>query len=225
MRTYLYISDAKVDTYLPQFSGEEKRRIAVKLGVNLKVFEASVEGERLPLTNRVHRLEAVEEKLREDEPVGPVEAGTGWIEGTVNATAATFPDQPDLMFFFSDEPAQFLGLAGSAHHVIGNLRPATAVSSMSYQHVITNSLLSLDRGMAFVVKGGDAEVSDFVTAGVTQGASAWTEVLMDLPEQFEGQPKQAISFLARRLTSEFVPWQDKRYTLATPLYLTLEDVE
>jgi hypothetical protein len=81
VRNYLYISDSKVDSYLPQFSAAEKRRIAAKFGFNVGVLGASVEGELMPLSNRVHRLEAVEKKLRAEKPVGHhVGDSTSWIE-------------------------------------------------------------------------------------------------------------------------------------------------
>ena len=49
--------------------------------------------------------------------------------------------------------------------------------------------------------------------------------MMQISRQFEDLPKQAISFFARRLASDISVSQGKRYTLATPLYLTLDDIE
>jgi hypothetical protein len=223
MRNYLYISDAKVDTYLPQFNKAEKKRIAGKLGFDIGVFEASVEGERLPLTNRVHRLEAVESKIRKDMPISPIEAGGSWFEGTVSATAAVFKKHKDVTFFFSNDRAQFLGLAGSAHHVIGNLRRETAYTSMSYLDTLVDTLEGVTTNYAFVVQDDDDVLSGFVYAGVA-GKSSWTSIMMDISAQFETKPKQDISYLARRLTPDVVDPDGKRWTLGTPLFMALDDV-
>ena len=186
-----------------------------------------MEGERLPLTDRVHRLDAVERKLRAEKPVGGVDASTSWIEGTASAAAASFSEHEDVIFFFSNEDGGFLALAGSAHHVIGNLRAGTALSSRSHLHTLLDTLAAVATRFGFVVQKSDEALAAFLHAGVTQlpAASSWTQIMLEISRQFEDRPKQTISFLARRLTSEVVGPDEKRYTLATPLYVTVDDTE
>jgi hypothetical protein len=181
-----------------------------------------VEGERLPLTNRIHRLAFVEEHIRNETPVGPVESGSSWFEGSTDATAAAFNEDQDVMFFFSNSESQFLGLAGSAHHIIGNVRPETAVSSHSNLQTVLDTLDGAVTRWSYVVKQSDAELDSYMHAGLSgRGPS---EIMMDIADQFESRPKESISFMARRLIRDEVAPDGKRFTLGTPLYITAEDV-
>jgi len=175
----------------------------------------------------VHRLEAVEAKIRSEGSVGPINSSASWIDGTVNATAATFPNNENVMFFFSDDDNQFLGIAGSAHNVLGNLRPETAINSTSHLSELLNTLDGIATTFAFVVQKNDAALSHFVNSCVTEvgGRSPWTYIMMGIAGQFEGLPTTPISFLARRLTSDLVESNGKRYTLASPLYIVAEDIQ
>lgn len=227
MRNYLYISDAKVDMYLPQISATEKQKFAAKLGINVGVLKGEVSTESMSLTDRVHRLDAVEPKLRKMKSVGAIDSSEPWIEGAASVAAATFEGHENLMFFFSNGESHFLGLAGSAHHIVGDVRPATAVSSYTHLHHLLKTLHEVTTSYAFVVDKSDKALSHYMHAGVTQtgGASSWTRIMDQISTQFDDQPHQAVTLLARRLTSDvFVP-NGKRYTLATPLYMTLDEVD
>jgi hypothetical protein len=226
VRNYLYISDAKVDSYLPQFSNREKRRLAATLGVNIGVLQASVSGEAKPLSDRVHRLEAVETELRKKGEIGAVHEHLPWIEGVVNAAPARFPGESNVMFFFSDDAAMFLGLAGSGHNVLGNLRPMDATTSHSNLHTLTETLASMDDKYAFLVQKDDAALDFAVHSGVshTPGSSSWINILREVASGFVNAPKQSIGYVARRLVQEQEGKNGKRFILATPLYLTTTDV-
>jgi hypothetical protein len=143
MRNYLYISDAKVDAYIGQIGDKEKRKIAARLGLNVAVFHAGVGAEWASQSNRVTRLEVVEQRALKEKPVGSLESGEPWIEGAANVVATTFRDEKsNLLFFFTPDQDYFLGLAGSAHHAIGAVRPADAIHSLSHLH----SLLDMNNG-------------------------------------------------------------------------------
>lgn len=225
MRNYLYISDAKVDAYLGQMQVPEKRTVAKKIGIDLKVLQASAEIGTASPENRITRLQAVEEQLRSEKSIGPLDSDKPWIEDTVEVAAAAFKDAPALMFFFADLDRQFFALAGSAHHVIGNLRPESASSSISHLHTLLNTLEAATRKHALVAERSEETVERYLTMGVSRpvDVSAWTEVLADTASKFASQPTQVISFLARRLTSDEYGTEGMRYTLASPLYIEVED--
>jgi hypothetical protein len=87
MRYYIYISDAKVDMLLPQVPGAVRAKVAMKLGVNIQLFSGSLQKEQSTLDNRVARLEAVEQYLRqtEGERIGGPSDLTPWIAGSEKA--------------------------------------------------------------------------------------------------------------------------------------------
>ena len=214
MRNYLYISDAKVDAYLPQIAAPEKERFAGKLGFNVGILQGSYESEQMPLENRIGRLRTVEEKLREVKSIGPIDGDKPWISGSAEAVAAGFPEKEEMMFFFSSAPSYFLGLAGSAHHIIGNERPETAHSAISHLPSLISNLKTIYSGrFVSVVDGSDEKLEGMVHLGVSQtpgDVSSWTRILASISTQFDHLPSQTISFLARRLTSMPTPGGDTR---------------
>jgi hypothetical protein len=119
LRNYFYISDDKVDYYLGQWDSKEKRKLAGKLGINVGVLTAEVSAEQRPLTDRIHRLNAVERKIRELKEVGSVYDESSWFGGTMAAGPALFDDRPEVLFLVADDPRGVTALVGSAKHTIG----------------------------------------------------------------------------------------------------------
>jgi hypothetical protein len=222
MRNYLYISDAKVDMYLPQIKSVEKQKIAAKLGFNVGLLTGSIETERMSLENRIYRLAAVEKEIRRNE-IGSIENVSSWVEGVDSFVAATFPLHPDLMFFFCNKTDHFFGLTGSSHHIIGNIRPLDASCSISHLPSLLSTLGLVVTENSYVIQKEDTDLTFHLHMGVHDKEYAWTKIMNSIANDFDDAPKQRMSFLARTLTTKV--WKDgKRYTLATPLYLTLEDV-
>lgn len=230
MRDYLYISDAKVDAYLGQMRKTEQKRLSAALGFNVGILQGSAGVDMTLADNRIKRLEAVERKIRKVKPLGPVDEGKPWIEDSAVVVPAAFSKESNMMFFFSSTESYFLGLAGSAHHVIGDLRPETATSSMSHLHSLIQNLESIDttESGAFVVDKSDEEVTRSVYLGVTQSglAPSWLKIMDQISQQDQiaGKPTQSVSFLARRLTSDAFSDGGRRYVLATPLYMTEDEI-
>jgi hypothetical protein len=230
MRSYLYISDAKVDTLLPQFNTDDKRRIAKSLGIDVKIFNAHVDVEKLPLTNRIHRVEAVEAKLREDAQVGGLSGRTSWFTGSVEAMALSFGPLENAIFFIarnsvSSGKHHILGLGGSEHHVVGNIRPQQAASSKSHFHSLLQTLAVIDSGArgASVIRKNDEDLAFHMETGVS-GTGNWLHILMELSNQLDPRQMQQISFVARRLVPDGDYGDGGRYTFATPLYISADDV-
>ena len=224
IRNYLYVSDAKVDAYLPQITAAEKQKVSAKLGFNVGLLSGELRTERMSLDNRIYRLAAVEAEIRRTQTIGSPTSPASWIDGTLSVSPAVFKSEPDLMFFFADNERHFLGLAGSAHHVIGNLRPSTATTSLSYLHSLLGTLSGIEGKFAGVLKKEDPELEHYIHVGKrTESVRQWTRVLESISNQFAETPRLVVSFLARRLISQAFPEGGRRYTLASPLYLAVED--
>jgi hypothetical protein len=222
VRNYLYIADAKVDMYLPQIKSVEKQKIAAKLGFNVGLLTGSIETERMSLENRIYRLAAVEKDIRRKE-LGSIESVSSWVEGVDDFVAATFPSHPDLMFFFCNKKDHFFGLTGSSHHIIGNIWPVNASSSISHLHSLLSTLSLMVTENSHVILKEDADLTFHLHMGVHDKEYSWTKIMNLIANDFDDAPNQRMSFLARTLTTKL--WTDgKRYTLATPLYIALEDV-
>ncbi len=65
MKYYLYISDAKVDMLLPQVPHHAKKKTSTELGFDLKVLSAKYKSEAETDSDRISRLEAVVDFIRE----------------------------------------------------------------------------------------------------------------------------------------------------------------
>jgi len=227
VRNYLYISDSKVDTYLGQFDNSEKRSIAGRLGIHVGVLQASAEVKQLPVTNRIHRLDAVENHIRTQGTVGGLDDETPWVEATMEMTGAYFPEAPDVMFFFRSDRERFAGIVGSRHHIIGNVRAIEMTSSISHLGTLLASLEPVLNKYAYMVTKSDSALQHQLEVGVSRSslhASSWVPVMMQVEEQFRDEQTQRLSFLARRLVKDEIRGGARKYTLATPLYVTADDV-
>lgn len=220
MRNYLYISDAKVDSYLPQIGNATKRRVAARLGFDVKVLQASLQTEWVSLEDRVRRLEVVEEEVLRTKDVGSIAGPLPWIEASSDVAAAAFRGNVGLTFFFSRTEDQFPGLAGSKHHVVGNLRSADAAGGFSHVHALLSAIEDVISTDPLVTKA-EPELSG-LSHDPDYMARPW--MVEALASRFDRWPKQRAHFLARRLTRDEIGPNGKRCTLATPLYIALEDV-
>jgi hypothetical protein len=76
---YEYISDSKVDILLPQVPTAFKQKIAIEVGVNLKVFSAKASTEHTTLEDRVSRVRVVARHLQNTEATGGIANPKPWI--------------------------------------------------------------------------------------------------------------------------------------------------
>jgi len=90
MHNYVYISDAKVDLYLPQIKGAIKKEIAASLGFDVKILSGEIKTIRKTLENRIVRLKTVEKGILKanKKKIGTLEQPKSWIKDSANATAA-----------------------------------------------------------------------------------------------------------------------------------------
>ena len=178
-----------------------------------------MQAEWAPVEDRVRRLEVVEEEILRTTDVGTLASSQPWIEASSDLVVAAFGTNESLAFFFSRSEDQFLGLAGSTYHLIGNVRPANAVGGFSHLHALLNAIEEI---IAPNVDSGHAKPD---LPGL-RPPIPWDGRgrLRHSARRFDRWPKQRAHFLARRLTTDELGPTGKRYTLASPLYIALEDV-
>ncbi len=83
MKYYVYISDAKVDMLLPQITQEQKKKLATEFKIDLKILSASRKTETEMDDNRITKLEAVCEFIRQYGNLGTVDAPDEYIEDSM----------------------------------------------------------------------------------------------------------------------------------------------
>ncbi len=80
MKYYIYISDTKVDMLFPQVPHDIKKTVATKFGLDIKLFSASRKTETESEENRITRLEAVLEFIREYGNLGSTDDPDDYFE-------------------------------------------------------------------------------------------------------------------------------------------------
>jgi hypothetical protein len=120
IRHYLYISDTKIDTWLPQVPQASKRKIGAELGFNIAILSGKIGTQRdakpAPV-ERVSKCQVLEKYIRANEKVGSSESESEWIAGTVQARI--FPTKYSAVLFVSCLYDETLVLTGSSRHLIG----------------------------------------------------------------------------------------------------------
>lgn len=218
MRYYLYISDAKVDMLLPQVPGAVKKRVAAKIGFDMKILSGSVSSESTTLDERVARLQVVEDYIRSQEPVGPDEDFTSWIEGDAVGTLLDLAAGA-ILFLIASE-SRILGLGGSARHLIGNESAIATAANAPFSFlssIASNLALLSDRKPKHLLRLEGAHLSRHTDPD--SGFEQWISVMGWLANTKQGIP-QPLSFLAKRLVSQQDNW-GKTYTLASPLFVAM----
>ena len=140
MKYYVYISDSKVDMLLPQIPKDVKRKIATEYKFDLKVLSASRKTEVEEADNRITRLEAVCDFVRNYTNVGSVDEPDEYIDDDLSMKWGSLTNDyrgpaPPLVVYFSGETERTIcALGGSMRHVIGSAGPA--MPSNGFSHVM-----------------------------------------------------------------------------------------
>lgn len=215
-RYFLYISDAKVDVLLPQVPGAIKKKVAAKLGFDIKLLSGAIETERSTLDTRVARLCAVESYVLDHDAIGTPSEPSSWIRGEVSARFIGLGEGGIL--FVAEGASWILALGGSAHHLVGSAKPEQLDIPMSFAPQLADRIRFLTEKKAHVILGLPEEHLNLTTKA--QGFDAWSELIFSARE-LAISPAQNIKFLAKRLG--FRQYWDRQVTLASPLYVELAD--
>jgi hypothetical protein len=209
MEYYLYISDAKVDMLLPQVPHELKKKVALEFKLDLKLLSASRKSETEVENDRIARLEAVVNFIREFSSLGSVNAPEEYVEDTMPMRWGPYDWDADspLVYFGGVTDSIIVGLGGSAKHVLGSTG-----SSHAHSHSLTPVLthfLKKQLGIDSDKEHGSAEDPDGSLFAVELAST-----------QMEG-PTQRLHFVAKRLLHGDV--SGRKVLLGTPLYVAMAE--
>jgi hypothetical protein len=207
VKYYLYISDAKIDALLPQVPHEAKKKVAIDLGVDFKIFKATRKSETESDESRISRLEAVLSFIREYGNVGTVDDPDDFVDDTQHVWFGP-DDQGRIAYFTGRTERTTFALAGSARHLIGSSAKQQDFPSFSPMNAI-----------CWWLREQVPEHSDDVFRGID---------IIAAEEERKGAPQQRLEFMAKRLLFSEASdnWRTKRNTavlLATPLYVAMTD--
>jgi hypothetical protein len=125
LRYYLYISDAKVDMLFSQIDESVLKRISAEVKVDLKVAGVTLRQKEQPIATRTAKLKVVEQYITKYHSVGTTaDPGPEYFRGRMDMQwgwlGAYWRDQqPAIVIFRGREDSNFVALAGSRRHVLG----------------------------------------------------------------------------------------------------------
>jgi len=210
MKYYLYISDAKVDMLLPQVPHKAKKRTSTELGFDLKVLSAKYKNEAETESDRISRLEAVVDFIREYGNIGTLDDPDDFIEDSATVGVGRAGESTTKVAYFGGKTERTVfALVGSAVHLVSGTKTTPEVAYHSEIGEIVGWLqetVPANRGRFNLLRS----ISFLVPL------SRW------------GDCSYRIEFLAKRLHSELVKnakGQEINVLLATPLYVAMADSE
>ena len=224
MKYYVYISDSKVEMLFPQVPNATKQKVATEYKLDFKVFSASRKEDSTSRDDRICRLEAVVDYIREHENVGTVDHTAPYFGGTFLMQWGRFTMDYDQTFlqrdvdiaeqtvlFTCDTDGVIVGLGGSMRHMIGHTgdSPVHVCHSFGFGTWISD-VLKRDQVAEDDVKG-DLNL----------------HFIHEACRRRKG-PRHRLEFLARRLTEGSIgPYGDdpstRRVIIGTPLYVAMSE--
>jgi hypothetical protein len=205
VKYYVYISDAKVDMLFPQVPHDIQNKVALEFKIDLKLFSASRKSETESENNRIARLEAVVDFIRQYGNVGTVDEPNDYIEDTLAmAWSDRVPCAEGMAYFAGETDKTLVGLGGSVHHIIGNSASEMYATSSSIPAVIE-----------FLFRKKDQNESD---ESVPHMAKSMRNAMSGI-----FGPTQELEFLAKRLAYWPSTPEQPNLLLASSLYVAAAD--
>jgi hypothetical protein len=139
LRYYLYISDTKLDMLFEQIDESILKRISAEVKVDLKLASVTLRQTDQPAPARTAKLRVVERFITQHHHVGTIqEPGPEYFRGQMDMQwgwlagyAADEPTRP-IVVFRGRESSQFVALAGSRRHVLGERVPDTGQNAEAW---------------------------------------------------------------------------------------------
>jgi hypothetical protein len=219
IRHYLYISDTKIDTWLPQVPQASTRKISAELGFNIAVLSGKIGTQRDAKTapaERVSKCQLLERYIKTNEKVGSCESVGEWIAGTVQARV--FPIKHSAVLFVSCLSDETLVLTGSSRHLIGAPRMAGRPRYLAPfgPHVLEMLSAMAEKKLTIWTP---AQIESVIEGTVsTVKDPAWVQTLRDF-ERATKRPLQYVAFLAKRLLPTYQSGEGRRYEVYSPLFV------
>jgi len=202
LRYFWYASDAKLDMLLGQIGEPIWRRVAVELGLDVKLVSLKV---TRPAENRLvadrswsEKVPVVEECLRRRQPIGDLSAGRGYFKADAELAWQPCDDKETVLFCGSTEDL-LLVLCGSIGNLLGHPPSLGQLGSHPYT-----------MGAALRGTGSPGDIADDVQAA---------------ERALRGVPVQPVRFLAVALARGPLPASSghSAYLLGTPVYVEATD--
>jgi hypothetical protein len=208
LKTYLYISDAKVDMYYAQISSRQREAIARKLGLDVKAALYPAVHSDHPEEARFTRLAIVCQYLEAND-VGSLESPSRYFRGVMPMKLARCPRTPtgpfEVAFFIGQTPnGDFVALGGSAHHLLQQ------ISEHKWQNSGVASLLE-------ALAQESIEGRDGSSYSAHRLPGAWPDEAHQIWRE-HSDPEQLVEFLAVEFarSDEYHP-----VLLGSPIYVAL----
>lgn len=232
MEYYIYISDAKLDMLYPQVPHDLKKKVATKLGIDLKLVTATRQSDSETEENRFTKLQAVVDYIREHEDVGTIDAPGEFIEDTLSMRSAQWglpvkPGRGPFVYFGGCTQSTQVGLWGAMNHVLGSGNINFTMSTSCATFVIWELIQRLDPDAAWDEPAAAHEGLTQHLLQVARGFKSQKINAFNIPSGHEimavkfansemhGNPQQRMHFMAKRLASA------PGFVLGTPLFVAL----
>lgn len=221
MRSFVYLSSAKLEPLYAQIKEPFRKRVALSLGISVPVLPVAphVEAQvRPPSTNEIGMLAVVLSNLDKAGDIGTVDEPRSYFAGQLTLR---WGSADEFLFLSGSTPRTLVSLTGSNRHLIGHFETDLPKVSLPGSNVV-----GLDRALRRIFAAEEEQADDAADL-VTRLALA----------QRRG-PQERLEFVARRLAHNdgFIAanWtvgddfghlreRDFKVLLGTPLYLAYID--
>jgi hypothetical protein len=215
LRYYIYISDSKLDMLFDQIDQNLLKQISAEVRVDLKLLSVTLRNAKDPAPGRMDKLRIVEHFIDKHHHVGTIEnPGHEYFRGQMNMRWGWLGEDGVWFQGSQADGSHCVGLAGSRHHVLGELR--TSSYGTSTLPSIVRALERIDSGQAS---------SDMAQAELPAG---WLSRIFwgDLPNSLHSTffQSQNLGFLAVPLLDIQAPLRHvgkAHVVLGTPVYLAM----
>jgi hypothetical protein len=221
MRTFVYLSSAKLEPLYAHIREPIRKRVALALGITVPVLPVAphVEAQVRPLTeNEIGMLAIVLSHLHEAGDIGTVDEPHAYFAGQLTLN---WGRRDEFVFLSGSTPGTLVALTGSNRHVIGHFEGELPKVSWP-----TSAWIGLDRALRRIFAGDEDQDRDAI--GLVERLAL---------AQQRG-PQESLEFVARRLAYgegdiasnwrvgadfEHLRGHDFKVLLGTPIYLAYTD--
>ncbi len=233
LRTYVYISDTKLDMFFEQIDPAVRRRVSAELSLDLKIASVAIRTAERPAATRMAKLAVVEHYIDTHHQVGtPGLPGREFFRGRMPMQWGALhgaeplerdPQHPDeaavdLLVFrgFDPKDGSMVLLSGSPGHLVHQPHPGQAAVGLSS---ITTLQLVLDITRTHVDLLTDRGTSAALNVGARcriQGAQQYLQFLaVPFGDTFFPLPTP----LGDPWVEESNGWPENHGVLGSPLYV------
>lgn len=236
LQNYIYISRAKLATYLPQvlrnkFFKKEGQRLKAELGFDLGAINGKLAVEQMPIESAVGVCELVASYIQKHEVPGDIDSGARWISGELGVKYIQLGDNEGFFAFVGKYQDTVLVFVGSRAYT--NLSQALQPVQAGFSHTPFIEQEMLGAWLKEFQENEEETLRIYLepegphsNSNKDMGIGDF-ELASYIAELYRNANRTTfrVSLLARRLffsTSDSSPSIGKKFALYTPLYV-IED--